>query len=111
MKINLHDQLLELRHRQLELLPRTGPGATALALERAGARVLGWLLRSPARSARLGALLRWLGRRLPALASLGPFARWTATRELPALPRQSFHQAYAERQARAAAAPSSRSRE
>ena len=98
VKINLHEQLLELRHRQLELVPT--PGArTARALERAAAAVLGWLLRSPARSARLGAILRWIGRRWPALARRGPLARWGATRELPPLPRQSFQQAYAQRRA------------
>jgi len=99
VKINLHDQLLELRHRQLELVPVPGP---APALERAIAGVIGWVLCNPARLARCGALLRWLGRRFPTLGRVGPFARWSATRELPPLPRQSFHQAYAERQARAA---------
>jgi len=104
VKINLHDQLLELRHRQLELAVR--PAAqdprrqAARALERTGAALLGWVLRSPARLARAGALLRWLGRRLPGLARRGPLARWTATRELPPLPEQSFHRAYAERRAR-----------
>jgi L-lactate dehydrogenase complex protein LldF len=103
VKINLHDQLLELRHRQLELVPARGAGAAQGALERAGARVLGWVLRSPSRSARIGALLRWLGRRLPLLARMAPLSRWTATRELPPLPRQSFHEANAERRARASA--------
>ncbi|MEO8179480.1 MAG: lactate utilization protein B [Deltaproteobacteria bacterium] len=110
VKINLHDQLLELRHRQLELVPATGSGALAGTLERVGARLLGWVLRSRARTARLGALLRWLGRRLPVLARVGPLSRWTATREPPPLPRQSFHQAYAERRARAAASRSTGSR-
>jgi L-lactate dehydrogenase complex protein LldF len=98
VKINLHEQLLDLRHRQLELVPTPGAG-TARALERAGAALLGWVLRSPARSARLGSVLRWIGRRWPALARRGPLARWGATRDLPPLPRQSFHQAYAQRRA------------
>jgi L-lactate dehydrogenase complex protein LldF len=104
VKINLHEQLLELRHRQLELAVHAAPRDTrreaARALERAAAALLGWVLRSPARLARAGALLRWLGRRLPGLARVGPLARWTATRELPPLPERSFHQAYAERGSR-----------
>jgi L-lactate dehydrogenase complex protein LldF len=107
VKINLHEQLLELRHRQLELAVQ--PAAqdprreAARALERAGAALIGWVLRSPSRLARAGALLRWFGRRMPGLARLAPFARWTATRELPPLPERSFHQSYAERQARGTA--------
>jgi L-lactate dehydrogenase complex protein LldF len=107
VKIPLHEQLLELRHRLLELAPRGEHGAgtrarTALArvLERALAASLGWVLRSSGRTARLGALLRWLGRRFPALGRLGLLSRWTASRELPELPAQSFHAAYAERRAR-----------
>jgi len=94
VKINLHEQLLELRERHLE-----GPG---LALsrrwgERAMAQLLGWLLKSPWRTARLGAVFRWLGRRLPGLTRWGALGRWTATRELPPLPAHSFHAQYARR--------------
>jgi L-lactate dehydrogenase complex protein LldF len=101
VKIDLHEQLLALRQRQLE--PGTGSSALAHApqperwLERLGADVLGWILRSPWRSARAGALARWLGRRLPALMRLG-LRRWTDTRQLPPLPERSFHQQLVRRQ-------------
>jgi L-lactate dehydrogenase complex protein LldF len=97
VKIDLHEQLLALRQRQLEppghgshLLARAPlPGR---ANERLAMALIGWVLRSPWRSARVGRLLRWAGRRFPSLARLGPLRRWTDTRELPPLPEQSFHE-------------------
>jgi len=102
VKINLHEQLLELRERQLEgpALER-GRGS----LERTLAQLLGWLLKSPSRTAQLGAVLRWLCRRLPALTRYGALRRWTATRELPPLPAESFHVQYARRRAERARSP------
>jgi L-lactate dehydrogenase complex protein LldF len=102
VKIDLHDQLLAIRQRQLE-----PPGSSAALSrsplpgrrgERLAASLIGWVLRSPWRSARAGAILRWLGRRVPALTRLGPMARWSASRQLPPLPERSFHERYARRQ-------------
>jgi L-lactate dehydrogenase complex protein LldF len=95
--IDLHDQLLLLRERQVD-----GAGA-----RHAGSRqkrwlgsLVGWVLSSPGRTERLGAWGRWIGRRAPALLRFGPLSRWFATRELPPLPERSFQREFAASRAR-----------
>jgi L-lactate dehydrogenase complex protein LldF len=98
--IDLHEQLLTLRRRQVDgpMEQTTAPpGARG---KRWLAAFVAWTLGSARRTARLGACVRWLGRRLPWLLRAGPFASWAETRELPPLPRQSFQQQYAARRVR-----------
>lgn len=97
--IDLHDQLLLLRRRQVDGAPAQvgAPGQAPSPRKRRLGALVAWVLRSPRRTARLGAWVRWWGRRLPALLRLGPLARWAATRELPPLPALSFQQQYVAR--------------
>lgn len=99
--IDLHEQLLLLRRRQVDGAPAQvgSPGQAPSARKRRLGAVMAWLLTSPRRMARLGAWVRWWGRRLPVLLRIGPPSRWAATRELPPLPVRSFHQQYAARRA------------
>jgi L-lactate dehydrogenase complex protein LldF len=100
VKINLHEQLLLLRRREVERpLPLTLAPASRALLERWGSAVLGWVLADARRSARLGALARSLGRRFPWLLRLGPLGMWSRARDWPELPRYSFHEEYARRRA------------
>lgn len=101
--IDLHEQLLLLRRREVDGA-RPVPGGAQHAgsrLQRWLAAAASWMLSSPERTERVGALARWLGRHWPALLRIGPMARWSATRELPPLPVQSFQRQYAARRARA----------
>ena len=97
--IDLHEQLLTLRRRQVDGAPATStsPGHAGSRRQRWVSAVASWILSSPSRLARLGAWVRWLGRRLPILLRVGPLSGWSATRELPPLPRRSFRDEYAER--------------
>jgi L-lactate dehydrogenase complex protein LldF len=99
--IDLHEQLLLLRRREVEGAPARGdaPAQAPTASGRWLATVAAWVLANPERMARLGAWVRWWGRRLPALLGLGPLASWTKTRALPPLPAQSFREQYAARRA------------
>jgi L-lactate dehydrogenase complex protein LldF len=102
--IDLHEQLSMLRRRQVDGAPARGqdPAQRGSWQRRAIGSLVSWVLSSPVRTARFGAWTRWLGRRLPALLGVGPLSRWVSTRELPALPEQSFHQQYARRRSLAA---------
>jgi L-lactate dehydrogenase complex protein LldF len=102
--IDLHEQLLLLRRRQVDGAPGQvgAPGQAPSARKRRLGAFAAWLLTSPRRTARLGAWVRWWGRWLPALLRLGPLSRWAATRELPPLPARSFQQQYAARRGKAA---------
>ncbi|HTV18822.1 MAG TPA: lactate utilization protein B, partial [Polyangiaceae bacterium] len=99
--IDLHEQLLLLRRRQVDGAPTVAGGVRhpGSRQKRWLSSLASWVLRSPSRMDRLGALGRWLGRRLPLLSRLGPLSRWSATRELPPLPEQSFQRQYAARRA------------
>jgi L-lactate dehydrogenase complex protein LldF len=104
--IDLHEQLLLLRRRQVD-----GAAATQSTSGQPGSRrkrwlgaLVAWVLESPRRTARLGAWARWLGRNLPGLLRVGPLAAWATTRELPPMPRQSFQEQYAARGKTSAAA-------
>jgi L-lactate dehydrogenase complex protein LldF len=96
--IDLHEQLLLIRRRQVEGVPggagspQRGYGSTLLL-----ARALGWVLQSARRTAWLGALARLIGRHFPVVLRLGPLAGWTRTRDFPPLPRRSFQAQYAAR--------------
>jgi hypothetical protein len=100
VKINLHEQLLLLRRREVER-PESlnSAGISRRLLERWGTSVLGWVLADATRSARFGALARSLGRRFPSLLRLGPLGVWSRARDWPELPRHSFHEQYARRRA------------
>lgn len=107
--INLHEQLLILRRRQVD-----GPALVGRGRVYRGSlakhyilRLAAWVLVSPRRSAWAGAVLRFVGRVLPAALRIGPLARWSQTRDLPEFPRQSFQAAYAVRQEGVAGAASS----
>jgi L-lactate dehydrogenase complex protein LldF len=97
--IDLHEQLLLLRRRQVDGAPATASRAAEPGSR--GKRWLGalvaWTLSNPRRFARLGACVRWVGRRWPGFSRFGPFSAWVATRELPPLPARSFQEQYAER--------------
>jgi L-lactate dehydrogenase complex protein LldF len=95
--IDLHEQLLLLRRRQVDGAPRVSGGARheGSRQKRRLASVASWVLSSPRLTERLGSLARWFGRHWPALLRLGPMARWSATRELPPMPEQSFQRQYA----------------
>ncbi len=101
--IDLHEQLLTLRRRQVDgpaLLELNGTAYRASTLKRTFTALAGWVLASSWRTAWLGVAVRFLGHRFPALMRLGPLGRWSKTRSLPALPLRSFHEEYARRQAR-----------
>jgi L-lactate dehydrogenase complex protein LldF len=108
VSIDLHEQLLLLRRREVEGAPARGdlPAQAPTVNGRWFAALAVWVLARPERVARLGGWVRWCGRRLPVLLGFGPLARWTASRALPPLPVQSFHEQYAARRA----APSSGAR-
>lgn len=101
--IDLHEQLLALRRRQVDGAPAASPAQAPVATrgKRWLVALVAWALLSPQRTARLGGWVRWLGRRLPGLLRAGPLAAWSDTRELPPLPQRSFQEQYAERRARA----------
>jgi L-lactate dehydrogenase complex protein LldF len=109
--IDLHEQLLLLRRREVEGAPaRVGvPRQPPTARGRWLGALTAWVLSNPQQMQRLGAWVRWWGRRIPALLGLGPLTRWTATRALPPLPAQSFRQQYAARRAAAANGAATRS--
>jgi L-lactate dehydrogenase complex protein LldF len=106
--INLHEQLLILRRRQVDgpALEGRGRAYRASLAKRSILRLAAWVLVSPRRSAWAGALLRFVGRVLPAALRLGPLGRWSQTRDLPEFPRQSFQVAYAARSKGASGAAS-----
>lgn len=107
--IDLHEQLLLLRRRQIDGAPAVPGGALQIgsAQNRAAqngsrqrrwlAAIASWVLSSPRLVERLGAVARWFGRRWPALLRVGPTSRWLETRELPQLPERSFQSEYAAR--------------
>jgi L-lactate dehydrogenase complex protein LldF len=97
--IDLHEQLLRLRRRQVDGTPAraNGPAEPPTTRGRWLGALTAWVLSNPERSAWLGACVRWWGRRIPALFRVGPASRWTASRELPPLPARSFRQQYAAR--------------
>jgi L-lactate dehydrogenase complex protein LldF len=99
VEIDLHEQLLLLRRREVEGAPARGdyPAQAPTANGRWLATLAAWMLAHPDRMARLGGWVRWWGRRLPALLAVGPLARWTRSRALPPLPAQSFREQYAAR--------------
>src|SRR5690606_6426095 len=101
VKINLHEQLLELRERPLEGSAHE-PAPRGAWRERALAMLGAWLLSRPRLFAWLSGLLRKLGARFPALLERGPLARWTQSRDLPRLPSESFRELYARREPRGA---------
>ncbi len=116
VKINLHEQLLQLRERQLapaaqaqciprspgtSLVPRSSTPASQRRLhrlERIAARVGGWVLARPRLVTWLGRGARWLARRYPALLECGPLRVWSQGRQLPTLPEQSFRALLRERE-------------
>jgi L-lactate dehydrogenase complex protein LldF len=106
VKINLHEQLLELRQ---DRRPEHTMDASELVRPpvlpaRRSKRWLGtvtaWVLTSPRRTALIGSVARFVGRHWPALLRQGPLAPWFRARELPELPAQSFSQLYRARPAR-----------
>jgi L-lactate dehydrogenase complex protein LldF len=102
--IDLHEQLLALRRRQVDGPALAGGSHPRADVFRRSLLALGaWVLSSSRRTAWLGGALRWLGRRAPFLLRLGPLSRWARTRELPPLPRHDFHAEYAQRRSRAGA--------
>jgi hypothetical protein len=105
--IDLHAQLALLRRRQVEGAPGRGevPAYSGSRRKRWLLAIAGRWLANPARVARIGSWVRWLGRRWPALLAIGPLSRWGATRELPPLPRRSFQQEYAARSGSGAHSP------
>jgi L-lactate dehydrogenase complex protein LldF len=105
--IDLHEQLLALRRRRVDGPALAGSGSERRAgrFQRALLGLGAWMLSSPRRTAWLGAAVRWLGRRAPALLRLGPLSAWTRARELPSLPRHSFHAEYARRRGPAGGSP------
>lgn len=90
VKINLHEQLLELRQEQAERAATRGFAPLA-------SRAAGWVLTSTRATAWLGGLGRSALRRFPSLLQIGPLANWTKAREFPTLPPKSFRVLYRER--------------
>ena len=99
--IDLHEQLLTLRSRQIEGKSSEGGSPVGRWL---GA-LSSWLSSRPGLVARLGHVGRWLGRHVPGVLGLGPGGRWVASRALPPMPRRSFQQQYAERRRAEAGLP------
>jgi L-lactate dehydrogenase complex protein LldF len=93
VKINIPEILIHLRRRIVE--------ARAPAGERLGMRAASLAFSSPGWTMlahRLGRLAQWPFARDGQLRSLpGPGRSWTATRDLPALPKQSFREWWAKR--------------
>jgi L-lactate dehydrogenase complex protein LldF len=112
VKINLHEQLLELRERQVDG-PATSSGkagiahgagnmkssARGAAFKGIAARAAAWVLAKPAIVSLLGSIGRWLLRRYPGLHDKGPLAAWHSSRALPELPEKSFRSMMRERHA------------
>jgi L-lactate dehydrogenase complex protein LldF len=96
--IDLHEQLLALRSRQLEGVPRESRSRRGRYLGALGS----WVSSRPRLVAPLAGVARWLGRHVPWLLGVGPGADWVSTRALPPMPRSSFQEQYAERQREAA---------
>jgi L-lactate dehydrogenase complex protein LldF len=99
--IDLHEQLLTLRSRQVDgkASERGSPRGRWLGA------LSSWISSRPRIVTRLGLFARWLGRHLPGLLGVGPGRRWLSSRALPPMPRRSFQQQYAERRRAEAAAP------
>ena len=98
--IDLHEQLLILRRRQVDGVAvsddvHVGPAGSGLKRRLGG--LVGWILASPRRTAWLGQIARWIGRHVPSVMKMGPLAAWSDTRALPPLPRRSFLAEYAAR--------------
>ena len=90
--IDLHEQLLGLRRRQLD-------GSAVHPGSRSGrwiGAVAAWVASRPRLVDWLSGVARWVGRHAPQMLALGPAARWMNRRELPPLPRRSFQQQLAE---------------
>jgi L-lactate dehydrogenase complex protein LldF len=93
VKINIPEILIHLRRRIAE--------TSSPAAERAGMRAAALAFSSPSWLRRAQMIGRFLQRpfdRNGRIAKLpGPFGGWTATRDLPALPRQSFREWWSSR--------------
>ncbi len=88
VKINIPEILIHLRRRMVETDPPRGEGLAMKAAATAFSGA-GWL----AMAQRLGRLGQWPFAKDGAIRWLpGPAAGWTATRDLPAIPPQSFRQ-------------------
>ena len=90
VKIDLHHQLLTLRHEMSE------QGYVAWT-KRVAMRLAGWGMMRSTRFTRLGRLTRGILRRLPRFLVYGPWNRWGRQRELPVVPLESFRKQYGKR--------------
>jgi L-lactate dehydrogenase complex protein LldF len=94
VKINIPEILIHLRRRLVEA--DDAPRGEGLAMKAAAAAFSGggWL----SMAQRLGRWAQWPFAEAGSITSLpGPAAEWTATRDLPAIPKESFRQWWARR--------------
>ena len=90
VRIDLPRLLLAQRERVVD-------GVGGRALERALLRSFGWLVRSPARYRAISRVARWLSPLIPRNRKGIPLlSAWTASRDLPALARESFRERWKE---------------